>query len=378
MADDSDQEKTEQPTEKRLKESREKGEVPRSRDLTGAAVVLAGVAALMAGGPASFAHAQRIFRIGLGYSRDALFSDTLPARALAEALHEALALFAPVAIATLVAALGAPLIIGGLNFSGKALQPKLERLDPIKGLGRIFAVRGLVELAKALLKVIFIGVLLALLLRHWQGDMLQTGRGPVFGGIALALGLLGQAGLWFGAILAVIGGIDAVYQKYDYTKNLRMSRQEIKDEMKESEGSPEIKSRVRQVQQAQARRRMMQDVPKADVVVVNPTHFAVALRYDDGKSGAPRVLAKGADLLAQQIRTVAGEHRIPLVEAPPLARALYASTEVGREIPAALYVAVAQVLVYVYQLKQAVAHGDAPPVVPNPEVDPDLMGPYRM
>lgn len=378
MADDSDQEKTEQPTEKRLKESREKGELPRSRDLTGAAVVLAGVAALMAGGPHAFVHAQRIFRIGLGYSRDALFTDTLPARALTAALHEALALFAPVAIATLLAALGAPLIIGGLNFSTKALEPKFERLDPIKGLGRIFAMRGLVELGKALLKVIFIGVLLALLLRHWQGAMLQTGRGPVLGGIALALGLLGQAGLWFGAILAVIGGIDAVYQKYDYNKNLRMSRQEIKDEMKESEGSPEIKSRVRQVQQAQARRRMMQDLPKADVVVVNPTHFAVALRYDDGKSGAPRVLAKGADLVAQQIRAVAGEHRIPLVEAPPLARALYATTEVGREIPATLYVAVAQVLVYVYQLKQAVAHGETPPATPNPEVDPDLMGPYRM
>lgn len=378
MADDSDQEKTEQPTEKRLKESREKGEVPRSRDLSGAAVVLAGVAALIAGGPRSFEHAQRIFRIGLGYSREALFSDTLPARALTAALHEALSLFAPVAIATMIAAVGAPLIIGGLNFSGKALEPKFDRLDPIKGLGNIFAMRGLVELGKALLKVIFIGVLLALLLRHWQGEMLQTGRGPVFGGIALALGMLGQAGLWFGAILLVIGGIDAVYQKYDHTKKLRMSRQEIKDEMKESEGSPEIKGRIRQVQQAQARRRMMQELPKADVVVVNPTHFAVALKYDDGRMGAPRVVAKGADVLAQQIRAVATENRIPLVEAPPLARALYATTQVGREIPAALYVAVAQVLVYVYQLKQAKAHGEAAPATPNPEVDPDLMGPYRM
>jgi flagellar biosynthetic protein FlhB len=377
MSDDSDQEKTEQPTEKRLKESREKGEVPRSRDLSGAAVVLAGVAALMAGGPASFEHARRIFRFGLGYSREALFSDVLPGRVLHAALREALALFAPVALATLLAAFAAPLLLGGLNFSGKALEPKFERLDPIKGLGRIFALRGLVELGKALLKLLFIGAVLALLLRHWQGALQATGRGAVSAGIAQALGLLGQAALWFGSILALIGGLDALYQKYDHTKKLRMSRQEIKDEMKESEGSPEMKGRIRQVQMAQARRRMMEELPKADVVVVNPTHFAVALKYDDGRMGAPRVIAKGVDVLAQQIRLVAGSHRIPLVEAPPLARALYASTRLGQEIPAALYVAVAQVLVYVYQLKQAAAQGEAPPAVPNPEVDPDLMGPYR-
>jgi flagellar biosynthetic protein FlhB len=156
-----------------------------------------------------------------------------------------------------------------------------------------------------------------------------------------------------------------------------MTKQEIKDEMKESEGNPEMKGRIRQVQQAQARRRMMEELPKADVVVVNPTHFAVALRYDDGRMGAPRVIAKGVDVLAQQIRLVAGAHRIPLVEAPPLARALYATTELGREIPAALYVAVAQVLAYVYQLKQATAQGETPPAAPTPEVDPGLMGPYR-
>ena len=377
MSDDGDQEKTEQPTEKRLKESREKGEVPRSRDLSGAAVVLAGVAALLAGGAQSFGHARRIFALGLGYSREALFSDALPARALHAAMHEALALFAPVALATLLAALAAPLLLGGLSFSGQALEPKLERLDPIKGLGRIFALRGLVELGKALLKILFIGAVLALLLRHWQDQLQATGRGAVPAGIAQALGLLGQAALWFGSILALLGGLDALYQKYDHAKKLRMSRQEIKDEMKESEGSPEIKGRIRQVQMAQARRRMMEELPKADVVVVNPTHFAVALRYDEGRTGAPRVIAKGVDVLAQQIRLVAGSHRIPLVEAPPLARALYASTKLGQEIPAALYVAVAQVLVYVYQLKQAAAQGEAPPAAPNPEVDPGLMGPYR-
>ncbi|MET4570893.1 flagellar biosynthesis protein FlhB [Rhodanobacter soli] len=377
MSDDSDQEKTEQPTEKKQRESREKGEVPRSRDLSGAMVVLAGVAALMNSGESAFLHARQIFSLGLGYSREALFTDALPGRALHAAMHEALMLFAPVAVATMLATLAAPLLLGGLNFSAQALQPKFERLDPIKGLGKIFAMRGLVELGKALLKLLFIGAVLGLLLRHWQGELQATGRGSVMAGIAQSIGLLGRAALWFGSMLALIGGIDALYQKFDHAKNLRMTKQEIKDEMKESEGNPEMKGRIRQVQQAQARRRMMEELPQADVVVVNPTHFAVALRYDDGRMGAPRVIAKGVDVLAQQIRLVAGSHRIPLVEAPPLARALYATTELGREIPAALYVAVAQVLAYVYQLKQAAAQGETPPAAPTPEVDPDLMGPYR-
>jgi flagellar biosynthetic protein FlhB len=377
MSDDSDQEKTEEPTEKRLRESREKGEVARSRDLSGAIVVLAGVAALMNNGENAFRHAGNIFRLGLGYSREALFSDALPGRALHAAMSEALSLFAPVALATMLGTLAAPLLLGGLNFSAQALQPKFERLDPIKGLGRIFAMRGLVELGKALLKLIFIGAVLLMLLRHWQGELQATGRGSVTAGIALSIGLMGRAALWFGSILALIGGIDALYQKFDHAKTLRMTKQEIRDEMKESDGNPEMKGRIRQVQQAQSRRRMMEELPRADVVVVNPTHFAVALRYDDGRMGAPRVIAKGVDVLAQQIRLVAGSHRIPLVEAPPLARALYATTELGREIPAALYVAVAQVLAYVYQLKQAAAQGEAPPAAPIPEVDPDLMGPYR-
>ncbi|MEO5812641.1 MAG: flagellar biosynthesis protein FlhB [Rhodanobacter sp.] len=377
MAEGSDQEKTEEPTEKRLRESREKGEVARSRDLSGAAVVLAGVLALMSGGERSLHHAERIFGLGLGYSREALFTDALPGRTLHAAMLEALGLFWPVAAATVLATLVGPLLLGGLNFSAQALQPKFERLDPIKGLGKIFAMRGLVELGKALLKLLFIGGVLALLLYNWNAELQATGRGTVMAGIAQCMALLARAALWFGAVLAFIGAIDAGYQKYDHNKNQRMTKQEIRDEMKETDGNPEMKGRIRQVQQAQARQRMMEDLPKADVVVVNPTHFAVALRYDDGHMGAPRVIAKGIDVLAAQIRLVAGSHHIPLVEAPPLARALYATTQLGHEIPAALYVAVAQILAYVYQLKQATAQGETPPAAPSPEVDPDLMGPYR-
>ncbi|WP_430391036.1 flagellar biosynthesis protein FlhB [Dyella sp. 20L07] len=377
MAENDDQERTEQPSEKRLREAREKGDLPRSRDLSGAVVVLAGVAALISGGEGSMEHVRRIYRLGLSYGRDALFSDALPARTLALAMREALALFAPVAVATVLGALAGPILLGGLNFSAQALEPKLERLDPIAGLGRIFAMRGLVELGKSLLKLLLIGAVLLMVLNNWQGDLMATGQGEVGAGMVRAMGLLGHGALLFGSVLALIGGADALYQKFDHNKRLRMTRQELKDESKESDGNPELKGRIRQLQYQMARKRMMQGLPKADVLITNPMHFAVALRYDEGRMGAPRVIAKGMDELAMQIRLVASSHRIPVVEAPPLARALYATTQIDREVPASLYVAVAQVLAYVFQLKQAVARGDEPPKAPKPDVDPDLMGPYK-
>lgn len=377
MAENDDQERTEQPSEKRLREAREKGDIPRSRDLSGSVVVLAGVATLISGGQHSLEHVRRIYGLGLNYSRDALFSDELSTRILALAMHEAFALFAPVAVATMLAALAAPILLGGLSFSTQALEPKFDRLDPISGLGRIFAMRGLVELAKSLVKLLLIGSVLVMVMKNWQVDLMATGRGEVDAGMVMSFGLLGHAALIFGSILALIGGADALYQKFDHNKRLRMSRQELKDESKESDGNPELKGRIRQMQFQMARKRMMQELPKADVVITNPTHFAVALRYDDGRMGAPRVIAKGVDELAQQIRVVANSHRIPMVEAPPLARALYATTQLDREIPASLYIAVAQVLAYVFQLKQAAVRGDEPPPKPKPEVDPDLMGPYK-
>ncbi len=377
MSEKDDQERTEQPSEKRLREAREKGDIPRSRDLSGAVVVLAGVSTLISGGERSMEHVRRIYGLGLSYGRDALFSDQLPGRVLTLAMHEAIDLFLPVALATVLAAVAAPVLLGGLNFSAQALEPKFERLDPISGLGRIFAMRGLVELAKSLLKLFLIGAVLLMVLKNWQTQLMDTGRGEVGSGMVRAIGLLGHAALLFGSVLALIGGADALYQKFDHNKRLRMTRQELKDESKESDGNPELKGRVRQMQFQMARRRMMQELPKADVVVTNPTHFAVALRYDEGRMGAPRVIAKGVDELAQQIRLVANSHRIPMVEAPPLARALYATTQLDREIPSSLYVAVAQVLAYVFQLKQAMARGDEPPQAPKPDVDPDLLGPYK-
>jgi len=377
MAEQENEDRTEQASEKRLQDAREKGQIARSRDLSGAMVVLAGISALLANGEMIYQRLRQIYRLGLDYRREDLFSDALPLRSLGLAAHQLASILQPVFAATLLAALGAPILVGGYNFSTQALQPDFTRLDPIKGIGRIFAITGLVELGKSLLKLIFIGGALALLLYLWEGQLVATGIGAVRSGIFQALSLLGRAGLVFGLALGLIGGIDAIWQRFNHARQQRMTKQEVRDEHKDSDGSPELKGRIRQMQQQLSRRRMMQDLPNADVVVVNPTHFAVALKYDDGRMRAPKVIARGVDELAQQIRLVAGAHRIPLVEAPPLARALYATTELGREIPAALYVAVAQILAYVYQLKQATERGDPVPPPPRPEVDPDLQGRYR-
>ena len=376
MAEGENEDRTEQASEKRLQEAREKGEVPRSRDLSGAMVVLAGVIALLSHSETMYVHARHIYTLGMQYPREALFTDKLPLHALAGAAHEALAILIPIFTATLMATVAAPVLIGGLNFSSQALQPKFERLDPIAGIARLVSINGLVELTKSLIKLLFIGGALVLLMRYSEAEIMASGNGPIGSGIGLMLKLLGRAGLLFGAMLGLIGGIDAAWQRFDYNRRHRMTKQEVRDEHKDTDGNPQLKGRIRQVQQQLARRRMMQELPTADVVVVNPTHFAVALRYDDNHMRAPKVIAKGVDVLAQQIRLVASAHRIPLVEAPPLARALYATTQLDQEIPAALYVAVAQILAYVYQLKQATAQGITAPPLPKPQIDPELQGRY--
>ncbi|WP_036111226.1 MULTISPECIES: flagellar biosynthesis protein FlhB [Luteibacter] len=379
MAEGADNEdKTESPSDKRLREAREKGDLPRSRDLSTAVVVLAGVATLIASRDQMSMHAANIMHVGLRYGRDDLFAANGLYHAMMTAVMEGFWMLAPVFIATMIASVAAPTLMGGLNFSFEALIPKFDRLDPIKGFGRLVSLNGLVELGKSVLKLILIGGTLVWFLRKSTTEMYMGGTGPVAEGIARAFGIFGHASLIFAVALGAVALVDAPWQKYSFTKKMKMTKQEVKDEHKESEGSPELKSKVRQMQHQMARRRMMEDVPTADVIVTNPTHFAVALKYDENRMGAPRVVAKGVDVLAQQIRDVAGGAKIPVVEAPPLARALYATTEIGREIPSALYVAVAQILAYVFRLKQAIAMGDLPPELPKQEIDPDLLGPYRM
>jgi flagellar biosynthetic protein FlhB len=250
-----------------------------------------------------------------------------------------------------LAAIIAPLALGGWSFAGQAMMPQFSRLNPIEGIKRMFAMRSLVELAKAMAKFGVVAVIATIVLWNDAPALMALGREPLQQAIGHAVQLSGKALLVISAGLLIIAGIDVPYQLWQYAKQMRMSREEIREEYKESEGSPEVKGRIRQLQQQLARQRMMQEVPKADVVVTNPTHFAVALKYDEKRMRAPIVVAKGADEIAAKIREVAGEHKVPIFEAPPLARVLFRNVDIGDEIPATLYIAVAQILTYVFQLK---------------------------
>ena len=375
MADHDQDSRTERASEKRLREARERGDVPRSRDFSAAAVTLAGVALLL-----SMRHgiAERIAGLlhdGLSIRRATLFDADALGAALMATSTQALRVLVPIFAVALVATLAAPLATGGLNFSVQSLGFKGSRLDPLAGVGRMFSMRSLVELAKALLKVAVIAVAATIVLRNGFPELVSLSTAPLKSAATSALDLAGVASLALAAALAAIGLVDLPWQLYDWHKRQRMTREELKQEYKESEGSPEVKGKVRQMQAQMARRRMMADVPTADVVVTNPTHFAVALKYDDKKHRAPVVVAKGVDHVATQIRAIAKKSKVTLLEAPPLARALYRTTDVGAEIPSALYVAVAQVLAYVFQVRRA-AEGLGPdPEKPAPEVDPSLSDP---
>ena len=375
MADHDQDSRTERASEKRLREAREKGDSPRSRDFSAAAVTLAGVAVLVSMRHGLGERVAAILHDGLSIRRAALYDTDALGASLTTAGTAALWLLAPIFAVALVATLAAPLATGGIQFSGQALGFKGSRLDPLAGVGRMFSMRSLVELAKALLKVAVIAAAAAVVLRNGFPELVSLSTAPLKSATSSALDLTGLAALALAAALAGIGMVDLPYQIWDWHKRQRMTREELKQEYKESEGSPEVKGKVRQMQAQIARRRMMADVPTADVVVTNPTHFAVALKYDDRKHGAPIVVAKGVDFVAEQIREIAKKSKVTLLEAPPLARALYRTTEIGAEIPSALYVAVAQVLAYVFQLRRA-AEGLAPdPEKPTPEVDPSLSDP---
>jgi len=364
MAED-DSERTERPTQKRLDEARKNGQVPRSPELTTAAVVLiAGAGLYFLGGNVGEGLFE-IMRSGLSLSRDQVLDDSSALAQFGASAAHALLACAPVLGLTLVAALLAPLALGGWNLSFGVLAPDFSRLSPATGFGRIFSMRGAVELAKAFAKFGLVALVATVFLWMKTNELLGLGSEPTAASIGHAVSLSGQALLALGGALGLIAAVDVPWQLFNYMKSLRMTRQEIRDELKESEGNPEIKGRIRQMQQAVAKRRMMQEVPKADVVVTNPTHYAVALRYDEKRMRAPIVVAKGADAVAAKIREVATEHRVPLFEAPPLARALFRSVDLNGEVPARLYVAVAQVLTYVYQLRTAKRTGAEPPVPPT-------------
>ncbi len=358
-------ERTEQATPKRLEEARKKGQVPRSVELSMAAVCIAAAAAIYTLGGGAAAKFAELMRGSLSLRPEQVMSDGVIWPALMDAGCARCIIILPILGATFIAALAAPLAIGGWNFSGEALMPKFSKLNPATGLGRMFSARGSVELGKGIAKVFVVSMIGWVLLKGMTPQMMGLSSEPLHGAIAHSAALAGYALLVLCFGLVAIAAFDVPFQLWQHSRDLKMTREETKEEYKESEGSPETRGRIREAQRALARGRMMQEVPKADVVITNPTHYAVALRYDEARNRAPIVVAKGSDLIAARIREIAAENGVPLVAAPPLARALYRSVELGHEVPAALYVTVAQVLTYVYQLKAAMARGAAPPPPPT-------------
>jgi len=370
MAEQDQEDRTESATPKRLEDARKRGQVPRSPELGAAAVTMATAGALLVLGPGLVGAMADQMRRGLSFDGRALRDAGVAIQGSQNAMLDALLAVAPVLGLVFLAALAAPLALGGWNFSPEALGFKFERVDPIAGIGRMFSIRSLVELAKSLAKFGAVGTVAVLLLRSQTDEILALSGRALAPAMADSLRLAAQALLAMAGSLVLIAAIDVPYQLWQHARQLRMTREEIRQESRESDGSPEVKGRIRAAQQALSRRRMMQDVPTATVVITNPTHFAVALRYDEKRSGAPILVAKGADEVAAKIREVAAANGVPLVSAPPLARVLFRNVEIGVEIPATLYVAVAQVLTYVMHLRNArIARLQLP--VP-PAIDPEV------
>lgn len=366
MSSEEGQERTEQPTAKKLEDARKKGQVVRSPELATMLVTMAAATVLMVLGGSFLDGFLRLLRYGFSPSflntRDPQQLPTL----FQTFLMESLFLVWPMLLVCFVAALIANVMLGGMTFS---LGFKLEKLNPITGIGRLFSTQSLVELIKSVLKVVFIGGVAWILLEMLTDDILELSLQSPEAAIMSSGSLL----VWFFLVvsmpLLLIALIDVPWQLFSHNKQLKMTRQEVLDEHKESEGRPEVKSRIRQAQQEASRRRMMEKVPTADVIITNPTHYAVALKYDASKGSAPVVVAKGIDEVAARIRELARDNDVPLVASAKLARAVYASCDLDAEIPAGLYLAVAQILTYVYQLKQWQEMGGDFPDVPVPEVD---------
>ncbi|MBP5980925.1 MAG: flagellar type III secretion system protein FlhB [Halomonas sp.] len=377
MADnDSDQEKTEEATPRRMQKAREEGQVPRSRELTTFLLLLGGVVGLWSMGMMLYDQLGMVMEQALLFDRRQAMEE-MPMLVNALDLGQR-TLFAmiPLFLLLTVIALVAPALLGGWLVSAKSMQPKLSKLNPVAGVKRIFSTQALIELAKAIAKSVLIGSVVSAFLYFNIGKFLALMDQPVQQALASALNMAAQAaGLMVFSLIVVIL-MDVPFQLWSNAKKLRMSKEEVKREHKESEGDPLVKGRIRQQQQAMARGRMMSKVPEADVIITNPTHYAVALRYQEGSMGAPRLVAKGADAVAARIRELGAEAGVPRLEAAPLARALYHHVDLEAEVPAELYTAVAEVMAWAYRLKHVAQQGgEVPPTPDNLPVPPEMESP---
>ena len=366
MAENQDgQEKSQEPTAKRVSDARKKGQVPRSRELNTMAVTLLGLATIIVMTPYFAKSFHTLFEEQFVLERAEIFDPNAMMAHLVKAVGDALLMLAPFFVVMIVVALLSSVALGGFNVSFEAMQPKLSKLDPIKGMKRVFSAKGLMELVKSLAKFLLVSAATVALLHAWSEDLLRLGDLNVERAMTEGLGMVAWSSLILSSTLILMALVDVPFQLWQHRRDLKMTQQEVRDEFKETEGKPEVKGRIRQMQREIAQRRMMQEVPKADVIVTNPTHYAVALRYDPDRMGAPQVVAKGKDLIAANIREVGTAHRVPLVEAPLLARAIYFNTELNQQIPAALFLAVAQLLAYVFQLRTYRQQGGDIPTPPQ-------------
>ena len=364
------QEKTEDPTPKRIQEAREKGDVPRSKDLNTMLLTLVAAATLLTLGPIIAEALMSVFRYNFSISRGDILDTQGMFRHLIHSVRTSLIGMLPTMAVLILAALIAPISLGGWNFSTQALAPKFSRLNPIEGIKRLFSINSLVELLKSIGKVAVVGVSAVLVFLAYRMELPSLAWMAPEYAFGRMVEILAWVAIWISSSLILIVLIDVPFQLHQYNEKMKMTLQEVKDEMKNTEGKPEVKGRIRQLQREMANRRMMADVPQADVIITNPTHYAVALKYDEsGATGAPELLAKGGDEIAMKIREIAEANGIPVLQIPPLSRAIYYSTEIGDVIPEGLYMAVAQVLAYVYQLKQSKSgKASHPGKTPSPEI----------
>ncbi len=349
---ESGADKTEDPTEKRKKDSREKGEIARSKELNTLAIMLAGSAGLLIFGGALAQDLMELMRYNFSLSRDVLLNPDSMGIFLLHSGKIALLALQPVLITLLIAALVGPISLGGWLFAAGSLAPKFSRMNPAAGIKRMFSAKALIELLKALAKFFIILIVALLVLKSDIDDLLRIAHEPLELAVIHSLQVVAWSALWMACGLILIAAVDVPVQLWEGHQKLLMTKQEVRDEHKDQEGRPEVKQRIRQLQRDMSQRRMMAAIPDADVIITNPTHYAVALKYDPENGGAPMLLAKGSDFLALKIREIGEKHNILLLESPALARSIYHSTELEQEIPAGLYLAVAQVLAYVYQIRQ--------------------------
>ena len=364
MSQDSDQEKTESPTAHRLEKAREEGQIPRSRELTSILMLVTGLSILWVGGEWMGRKLGALVADGLVFNHSVVSDTSQMLHQIANLLMQAVLAILPMMFGLVVMAIAAPMLLGGLVISGKSIKFDFGKMNPIKGLAKLVSAQSAAELLKAVLKATLVGVVTWLYIWHHWAEMLRLISESPVTALASALNMIAMCSILVVLGLSPMVGFDVFFQVYSYFKNLRMSRQDIMDEHKQQEGDPHVKGRIRQQMRAAARRRMMQDVPKADVIVTNPTHYSGALQYDEKKMSAPKVLAKGAGEIALRIRELGKEHRIPILEAPPLARALYRHSEIGQHIPGTLYAAVAEVLAWVWQLRRWKVEGGLIPKRP--------------